>query len=625
MVLSASRLAQPRVDAPGAVTVLDREQIRASGLRDVAELLRLVPGFMSTLVDGSYPVASYHGLTRDRSNQMQVLVDGRSVYSPYLLGGIEWNQLGVSIDDIERIEVFRGTNAAAYGANAFLGVVSITTRSALGSPAFSAKGQVGDDGISDFSAAGTLQAGDVGIRLRASQQRDDGFDGWVNGRRVKLADMRADWRLSASSAFEAHLGTNAVTTLRGYATDSRDPPREQENTLSYGLLRFRHTLGGGDELMLSYYHQEERTEDRFDIPTPVPPVLRALFGWPAMLPLYTDFGSRSTRDDLEFQHIASLDETARVVWGLGARQDTLEAPQSFYQRGEIGMDHLRAFSNLEWRAAPHWLLNLGLMVENTSLSGTKASPRVALNYHPAADQALRFAWSRGYRSPTPYEEMSDLRVVYDNRLLRWRYRPAGDLDPERITAVELGYVWESQQYHTLLDVRAYDEKVDKLIRETRTQLPPGTQIDTSTNLVYSYANSTSAHMRGIEYQLMWRPRPSTWVSLGQNYMNIHSSDDNMADSAPHIATVLSASHRWPWSINTSATFYHYNAMRWGQDTNAQLGSYHRLDLRLGYEFRLAGSKSEAFLVGQNLGPDNQEFKPRYIFDRRFFGGLSVEF
>lgn len=45
VVLSASRLSQPVNEAPAAVTIIDQDMIRASGFRDIPELLRLVPGF----------------------------------------------------------------------------------------------------------------------------------------------------------------------------------------------------------------------------------------------------------------------------------------------------------------------------------------------------------------------------------------------------------------------------------------------------------------------------------------------------------------------------------------------------------------------------------------------------
>src|SRR5690606_2689731 len=61
------------------------------------------------------------------ARRMQVLVDGRPVYGP-ALGGVRWTDLPLDIEDVERIEVVRGPNAAAYGANAFLGAINIITQ-----------------------------------------------------------------------------------------------------------------------------------------------------------------------------------------------------------------------------------------------------------------------------------------------------------------------------------------------------------------------------------------------------------------------------------------------------------------------------------------------------------------
>src|SRR5690606_18527482 len=45
-VLSATRLKQSPAEVPGSMTVIDRQLIRASGARDIPELMRLVPGMM---------------------------------------------------------------------------------------------------------------------------------------------------------------------------------------------------------------------------------------------------------------------------------------------------------------------------------------------------------------------------------------------------------------------------------------------------------------------------------------------------------------------------------------------------------------------------------------------------
>ena len=132
IVLSVSRLPQRLDETPGAVTVIDRDMIRLSGARDVADLLRLVPGFQSsTSFETSAPLASYHGGFDSYSNRIQVLVDGRSVYSPYFIGSVGPGLQTVALADIERIEILRGSNSAAYGARAMLGVINIVTRSTL--------------------------------------------------------------------------------------------------------------------------------------------------------------------------------------------------------------------------------------------------------------------------------------------------------------------------------------------------------------------------------------------------------------------------------------------------------------------------------------------------------------
>ena len=65
VVLPATRLSQAPADAPGAVTVIDRAMIRASGARDIHELLRLLPGFQPGMHAGNQPLVACHGLSDD--------------------------------------------------------------------------------------------------------------------------------------------------------------------------------------------------------------------------------------------------------------------------------------------------------------------------------------------------------------------------------------------------------------------------------------------------------------------------------------------------------------------------------------------------------------------------------
>ena len=90
VVLSASRLPQPLIDAPASVTIIDRETIRLTGARNIVDVFRLVPGMqVSNSWEGAAPDVGYHGsYSNYPSSRMQVLIDGRSVYSPYLVGSV---------------------------------------------------------------------------------------------------------------------------------------------------------------------------------------------------------------------------------------------------------------------------------------------------------------------------------------------------------------------------------------------------------------------------------------------------------------------------------------------------------------------------------------------------------
>lgn len=104
IVTSASRLSESVLSSPSAVTVLDQALIEASGFTEVADLMRLVPGFIVSHAWGGNLAVINHGEGNELPNRMQILIDGRSTYTN-ALSAIEWNALGVHIEDIERIEV----------------------------------------------------------------------------------------------------------------------------------------------------------------------------------------------------------------------------------------------------------------------------------------------------------------------------------------------------------------------------------------------------------------------------------------------------------------------------------------------------------------------------------------
>ena len=121
--------------------------------------------------------------------------------------------MGLVLDDIERIEVLRGSNSAAYGANAFSGVINVVTRAATDVPRFSTSLALGEKGISDRSVRVAWGDDRLAVRLTAARSGDNGFDNVIDDKRVDQFHLRAD--LHPSPADDVMVTARFATTSMG--------------------------------------------------------------------------------------------------------------------------------------------------------------------------------------------------------------------------------------------------------------------------------------------------------------------------------------------------------------------------------------------------------------------------
>lgn len=116
-------------NSPAAIFVISAEDIRRSGATSIPEVLAMAPGMQVGRMDANAWGVSARGLGGRFSRYLLVLVDGRSVYTPFF-SGVNWDEQNLLLEDIERIEVIRGPGGSIWGANAVNGVVNIITKTA---------------------------------------------------------------------------------------------------------------------------------------------------------------------------------------------------------------------------------------------------------------------------------------------------------------------------------------------------------------------------------------------------------------------------------------------------------------------------------------------------------------
>ena len=665
-VLTATRLKQSPAAVPGSMTVLDRELIRASGARDIPEVLRLVPGMMVGYGAGNQPTVNYHGSNVNDARRMQVLIDGRSVYRAGL-ATVDWSDIPVALEDIERIEVFRGPNTVSYGANALMAVVNILTRNPADSHGTRLKLTRGTDGINDYYASHGLGWADGDLRLSVSGQQDDGFDQDAVGHdyrdsrrlnRINLSashylshDQTLDWQLAAKEGsnqrpytyqpiFGAYsLGNDADVDAKDYAGSMRwsidlSPDhslyvqgsaqhfdRQQVWRACDAAIAFNPDLTRLWQLSPAYAETVARNLWTGSVPASADPVLNALgqqvqASWAAggSSPVCGDVdqSTRETRYDLEIQDTLNLTDSLRMVSGMNYRYD--KADSQTYFNGSIDDQTWRLFGQLEWRLDEHWIVQGGVMHERSQLSGNSLTPRVAVNYLITPRHGLRAVYSEAIRSPDMFENNVNWSYTVKNLTPRQpgvqngqffvKTRGPGNLDQERMRSRELGYNGYFSDLDLSMDIKLFYDEITGMISEPLK------------NNQFIASNANKARFSGSEAQFDWQLSRRDRLRLTYAYVDAWAS--NPADSRLTARNSGSAGWMREWGQGCSSALFYYG------DDALNAYRYERIDLRLAKRFRVQGSNLELAALWQQRLDDEPTTVAQNRYDSRQRLSVSAE-
>ena len=129
-VVTASRRRERVEDAPAAISVISKTQIRRESNTNLGDYLKGTKGidFTQSGID-SYNMTA-RGFNSSFSSRLLTLTDGRMANVPSLRL-TAYNVIPVSFEDVEQIEVVLGPASALYGPNAHSGVLNIVTSSPI--------------------------------------------------------------------------------------------------------------------------------------------------------------------------------------------------------------------------------------------------------------------------------------------------------------------------------------------------------------------------------------------------------------------------------------------------------------------------------------------------------------
>ncbi len=604
-VLTATRLTQPLEQSPAAVTVIDKDTMRASGARDVVEVLRYVAGMQVTYYDGSRPFVAYHGLVDEFSRRIQVLVDGRSVYNP-LDGSVPWNEIPLSLEDVARIEVVRGPNAPAYGANAFLAIINIITESGVSVPGFSMRMDGGiNRPLGDAVLAYGGERGPLAYRLSLAYQEDTGFEGRWDGRQVHRARFRGDYQLTPTHLLTVQSGYAGGPRKRGFSGNLFRPARSADTDSRFFQFVWRHAPLEGREWRLQFYRNDYRRWDRYVIG----PLDLSGLGLPLTIDAPIREDVRVVRDEVELQYTRNAGPL-HLALGANTRRDRAEA--ATYLQGTADNRLHRAFVNAAWQVHPELLASLGLMAEDNALTGRDLQPRLALNYHVSDAFTWRIGVTRAIRVPTLWEAYADQRFGAAVPGAGYRFDQIAHSDvrlrPERLDGYELGFIYRPHR-RLGVDYKIHYEEIRDLITAVVVPFPDDWNQESE-----RFINGDRAYVTGSEIQVDWRYTRHGRLVFCYADTHIDGTDRyrQYSRSAPPRQAALLLSQRLPdaggrHALAFSLGYQYHGAMTWLGEGDT-VGTTRRLDLRIARELRFPDQDVDVELVVASANGSYVEFR-----------------
>ncbi len=631
ILVTAALRVEPAGSLPASLTVLDGDTVRLAGVQHFQDVLGLVPNLNWAA-----------GSSRPRYFQLRgigELEQYQGAPNPsvgFLLDDIDFSGIGMPalLFDVEQIEVLRGPQGTAYGANALAGIINVRTRDASPHPELRLEATGGDYGVRGVAAVagGALDAAERGAwRLAVQRYRGDGFRSNVfldrddtNGydeaaARGKLHFDVTDTLTLDVTAMHVDLdnGYDAFAIDNSRVTRSDDPGRDAQR--SNGLAA-RATYAGFEGLELRsvttwadsdihYSFDGDWGNDR---------------DWGVFAPY--DFTQRFRRDR------RTVSEDLRLTadsWLVGAYVlDTRETNDQLDEfNGAIFRElssrydatNAALYGEIGVPVAERARVTIGARIERRDTryvdsdgrdqdpAETMAGGHVALEYDLAPGRMLYATLARGYKA-------GGFNIVAD---------VPGDratFDAEFLSNVEAGFKGH------LLDGRLRAELAAFYMRRADQQVATSTQLDPGDPLsfVFFTDNAARGENYGLEVSAGWRATPRLELSgaaglLRTRYLGYQfgerSLDGREQAHAPGYQLSVGAQYRHPRGFFGRVDAQAVDGFHFDASHDERARSFELVHAKVGYE----SQRWAVYAWARNL------FDEEYAMRGFFFGNEPPDF
>ncbi len=447
VVISASRQQTIITRSGVPVSVLSDEDISAGGHDRLEEALRFVPGVDVQRIDRNHYAVGVHGFHGSFSDRTLTMIDGRNADSP-VFGGAEFYRQPLMMGDIDHVEVVRGPGGAAWGANAFNGVINVITKDPEDMLGIHASTQVNGFGDTADSVRWCDSRGALSWKIGAFYERHVSSSEALNdnsyadndwGKKIGT-DNAVVWRINDSTIVRGGIGfanvDSGVFEFLGY-----QPPGKDELDTTRAYLRMDQRLSKESSYRLDWYGNfltsrrpaaiDERSREN---------VAEFQFDYQGITDHQVSLGGEWRMTDI-----------AQLSAGIPPEFDLANAPYHEQRYGAFAID--------KWQAHERLSIETQIRADYYDGTGSDWAGRLACIYGLDRDQKnlLRLACARAYRTPLPA-----LRDATTNKPPFFNLIASDQLKNEHTWSVEAGYSGEFQG-DFLARVDLYHQRYEDLI------------------------------------------------------------------------------------------------------------------------------------------------------------------
>ena len=576
VVVTATRTAEEVKVVPQTVEVITANEIEQLGATDVYSALRLA----SNIDVSSTGMAGHNVMIRGMStNHTLILIDGKrfagedtsATQNVYALGRL-------SLSNIERIEIVRGSASAQYGSDALGGVINIITKKSE-KPSTTVGISTGTDAINnyyhfDFGKQGKFSSTFDARFTDSRKNMHDGDSGSNYYGPIQDFNFSGTYDLGNNKQIDLTLGYYNEHTKADYAdtwTSSGAFQTSKDKREWYDYKRYDYSLGysgkmdSGDYMIRAFYSKLDKENKLYNNRADLPGMMETILG--GMYPKYDWDKSEYTLWGIEGKTTNQIDDNHLLTFGGEYRQNTVEGtrlgdggdnPHQMSQTGN-GYTNTKWYSDKEintWAGyiQDEWMVNDKLLLipsiryDHDSSFGGETTPKIGATYFLSDNSRIKANWGKGFKAPTISELYMAMHRAMGGQTVNVYGNP--DLQPEKSTSWDISF--EAEKDDNFGKITYFNNDVKNLITTK--------QIGDS-YYDQKYINIDEAKINGVELEIGRNLSDKWTVKATSNWLDaVDKADDSRLDKRAKNMTTLQF-------LYDDHDDYGYSAVLWQQWAN----------------------------------------------------------